>query len=90
MDSTVREHIDRLKSRIDLLSLEMMDVRRTVEGEDLRGATGTVGHHEAQVGSGGGVFGFVADAALPRPTARAMAEAGETALRYLGAAITVL
>ena len=29
MDSTVREHIDRLKSRIDLLTREMMDEGRT-------------------------------------------------------------
>jgi hypothetical protein len=33
------------------------------------------------------VFGLVADAALARPGAGAMAKAGETALRHLGAAI---
>ena len=51
-----------------------------VEGKDLRGATAAVGNHEAQIGSGGGVLGFVADAALARPAAGAMTEAGVVAL----------
>ena len=51
-----------------------------VEGKDLRGATAAVGNHEAQIGSGRGVLGFVADAALARPAAGAMTEAGEVAL----------
>src|SRR5436309_11932329 len=58
-----------------------------VEGEDRGGTTGAVRNHEAQVGSGGGVFGLVADAALARPTAGAVAEAGKAALRKLRAAI---
>ena len=37
-----------------------------VEGEDFRSATGTVGNQKAQVGSGGGVLGLVADAASER------------------------
>ncbi len=49
-----------------------------------------VRHDEAQVGAGGGVLGLVADAALARPTAGAVAEAGEAALRELGAAIAPL
>ena len=61
-----------------------------VEGKDLTGTPGAVGHDKAQVGSGGGVFGLVADAALMRPGAGAVAEAGEVALRELGAAITPL
>src|SRR6202140_209335 len=66
--------------------LELLDAVLTlaaivVESEDLRGTTGAVGNHEAQVGSDGGVLGFVTDTALARPTAGAMAEAGETALR---------
>src|SRR5213593_1683763 len=61
-----------------------------VEGEDRGGTTGAVGNHEAQVGSGGGVFGLVADAALARPGAGTMAEAGKAALRHLGAAIAPL
>jgi len=52
-----------------------------VEGEDLGSATGTVGDEETQVGAGGGVFGFVADAALTWPGAGPMREAGEAALR---------
>ena len=75
--------------------LELLDAVLTlaaiiVESEDLRGATGAVGHQEAQIGSGGGVFGLVADAAMARPTAGAMAEAGKAALRELGAAIAPL
>ena len=61
-----------------------------VESEDLRGTTGAVGNHEAQVGSDGGVLGLVADAALARPTAGAMAEAGKAALRELRTAIAPL
>src|SRR3989440_10216503 len=65
--------------------LELLDAVLTfaaivVESEDLRGTTRAVGNHEAQVGSDGGVFGLVADAALARPTAGAMAEAGKAAL----------
>ena len=51
-----------------------------VEGEDRRGGTGAVGDEKAQVGAGGGVLGLVADAALVRPGAGAMAETGEAAL----------
>ena len=75
--------------------LELLDTVLTlaaiiVESEDLRSATGAVRNYEAQVGSDGGVLGLVADAALARPTAGAMAEAGEAALRELGTAIAVL
>ncbi|MFZ1141852.1 MAG: hypothetical protein WAN76_21950, partial [Candidatus Sulfotelmatobacter sp.] len=52
-----------------------------VEGEDLGSATGTVDDEKTQVGAGGGVFGFVADAALTWPGAGPMREAGEAALR---------
>lgn len=43
--------------------LELLDAILTfaaivVESEDLRGATGAVSNHEAQVGSGGGVLGL--------------------------------
>src|SRR5208283_3819584 len=60
--------------------LELLDAVLTlaaivVESEDFRGTTGAVGNHETQVSSDGGVFGLVADAALVRPTAGAMAEA---------------
>src|SRR5207245_2091636 len=46
--------------------LELLDAVLTlaaivVESEDLRGTTGTVGNQKAQVGSGGGVLGLVAD-----------------------------
>src|ERR1019366_4726239 len=61
-----------------------------VESEDFGGRSGTAGHDEAQVGSGGGVFGLVADAAPMRPTAGTVAEAGEAALGKLGAAIAAL
>ena len=75
--------------------LELLDAVLTlaaiiVESEDLGGATGAVSNYEAQVGTGGGVLGLVADAALPRPGTGAVAEAGETALRELGTAIAAL
>src|SRR5512146_1331147 len=57
-----------------------------VEGKDFGSATGAVGDHKAQVGADGGVLGLVADAALMRPGAGAVAEAGEAALRQLTAA----
>src|SRR6266849_1321869 len=59
-----------------------------VESEDFGGTAGAVGDQETQVGAGGGVLGLVADAALMRPAAGAMAEAGKAALGKLGAAIT--
>ena len=75
--------------------LELLDAVLTfaavvVKREDLGGATGAVGNHEAQVGSGDGVLGLIADAALARPTASPMAEAGETALRKLRTTIAPL
>ena len=51
-----------------------------VESEDLGSRSGAVGDQKAQVGSGSGMFGLVTDAALVRPTAGAMAEAGKAAL----------
>jgi hypothetical protein len=72
---------------LELLDAILALAAIVVESEDLRGRSGAVGNEEAQVGSGGGVFGLVADAALARPTAGAVAEAGEAALRELGTAI---
>src|SRR3989475_10524696 len=66
---------------LELLDAVLTLAAMVVENEDLGGATGAVGNHEAQVGYDGGVFGLVADAALARPTAGAMAEAGKAALR---------
>src|SRR5713226_7065646 len=51
-----------------------------VESKDLGGRSVAVGDQKAQVGSGSGMFGLVTDAALARPTAGAMAEAGKAAL----------
>jgi hypothetical protein len=61
-----------------------------VEGEDFLSASGAVSNDEAQVRSGGGMFGLVADAALVRPTAGAVAETGEAALGQLGTAVAAL
>src|SRR5271157_3134605 len=61
-----------------------------VEGEDLGSTAGAVSNQEEQVGSDGGVLGLVADAALMRPAAGAVAEAGKAALRELRAAIAPL
>ena len=68
------------KTVLEFLDAVLAFAAIIVEGEDLGSATGTVGDEETQVGAGGGVFGFVADAALARPGAGAMTEAGETAL----------
>src|ERR1700693_278934 len=75
--------------------LELLDAVLTlaaivVESKDLRGTTGAVGNHEAQVGSDGGVFGLVTDAALARPTAGTVAEAGKAALREVRVTIAPL
>jgi len=61
-----------------------------VEGEDLGRTAGAVSNQEAQVGSGGGVLGLVADAALMRPTVGAVAEAGKATLRHMGTVIAAL
>ena len=45
------------------------------------GRSVAVGDQEAQIGSGDGMLGLVADTTLARPTARAMAEAGKAALQ---------
>jgi hypothetical protein len=72
---------------LELLDAVLALAAIVVESEDLGGRSGAVGNDEAQVGSGGGVFGLVADAALARPTAGAVAEAGKAALGKLGTAI---
>jgi hypothetical protein len=65
---------------LELLDAVLAFAAVIVEGEDLGGTTRAVGNQEAQVGSGGGVLDLVTDAALMRPTASAVAEAGEAAL----------
>ena len=75
------------KAVLELLDAVLALAAIVVESEDFGGASGAVGNHEAQVGSGGGVLGLVADAAQARPTAGAVRETGEAALRKLGAAI---
>ena len=60
---------------LELLDAVLALAAIVVESEDFGGTSGAVRNHEAQVGSGGGVFGLVADAALARPTAGAVAEA---------------
>ena len=76
-----------VKAILKLLDAVLAFAAVIIESEDLRGAARAVGDQEAQVGSGSGVLGLVADAALVGPTAGAVAEAGEAALRQLGAAI---
>ena len=65
---------------LELLDAVLALTAIVIKSEDLGRAAGTVGDEEAQVGAGGGVFGLVADAAPARPTAGAVAEAGEAAL----------
>ncbi|HTC79796.1 MAG TPA: hypothetical protein VK657_14370 [Terriglobales bacterium] len=72
---------------LELLDAILTFAAMVVESEDLRGATGAVSNHEAQVGSGGGVLGLVANAALARPTAGPVAKARKAALRELGTTI---
>ena len=52
---------------LELLDAVLVLATIVVESEDPRGATGAIGNHEAQIGSGCGVLGLVADAALARP-----------------------
>jgi len=75
---------------LELLDAVLALAAIVVESEDLGGPASAVSHHEAQVGSGGGVFRLVADAALMGPTAGAMAETGKAALRHLRTAIAPL
>src|SRR5438132_9095558 len=75
---------------LELLDAVLALAAIVVESEDLGGPASAVSHHEAQVGSGGGVFRLVADAALMGPTAGAMAETGTAALRHLRTAIAPL
>lgn len=49
---------------LELLDAVLALTAIVVKGKDLRGATGTVRDQEAEIGSGGGVLGLVADAAL--------------------------
>lgn len=80
----------RAEAVLELLDAVLALAAIVVEGEDLRGATGAVGKQEAQIDSGGGVLGLVADAALARPAASTVEETGEAALRHLAAAIAPL
>src|SRR5579864_709512 len=68
------------KAVLELLDAVLAFPAIVVESKNGGGRTGTVGDEETQVGAGGGVLGLVADAALVRPGAGAMAEAGEAAL----------
>ena len=52
-----------------------------------RAATCQVGDQKTQVGTGRGVFGFVADAPLMRPGVSAIAKTGKGALRLGGSTI---
>src|SRR3989454_3231472 len=55
-----------------------------VEVEERTAAALQVGHQEAQVGAGGGVFGLIADAALTKPALGTVTETGKRALGLLG------
>src|SRR5437899_11337100 len=58
-----------------------------VELKDRMAAALQVGHQEAQVGAGGGVFGLIADAALTKPALGTVTETGKRALGLPGATI---
>src|SRR6201981_2865758 len=58
-----------------------------IEAKHLGTAAGAVGNQEAKIGAGGGVLGFGNNAAQSRPSAGAMAEAGEGALWQMGTTI---
>jgi len=75
---------------LELLDEVLVFATIVVKGEDLGCTTRTVGDEEAQIGAGGSVLSLVADAALVRPTAGTMAEAGEAALRQLRTTVTSL
>src|SRR5712691_2837836 len=51
-----------------------------VELKDPMAAALQVGHQEAQVGAGGGVFGLIADGARTKPALGTVAETGKRAL----------
>src|SRR5205807_10434113 len=58
-----------------------------VELKDRMAAALQVGHQEAQVGAGGGVFALIADAARVRQAPGPVRETGKRALGRLGARI---
>jgi hypothetical protein len=66
---------------LELLNPVLTFSALVVEAKDLGTAAGTVGDQEAKIGTGGGVLGFGDNASKSRPSAGAMAEAGEGALR---------
>ena len=59
-----------------------------IEAKDRTASAFLVGHQEAQVGTGLGVFGLVADAALMRPAPSPVRKTGKRALRVPRATIT--
>lgn len=75
---------------LDNLALRPAATTHCVETQTSEAKARAVGDQETQVGSGRGVLGLVANAALMRPPAGAMAEAGKATRRHLGTVIAAL
>ena len=59
-----------------------------IERKNGKAGAGQVGDQKTQVGTGSGVFGFVADAPLVRPGVSAIEKTGKGALRLASSTIT--
>src|SRR2546430_4606994 len=72
---------------LELLNADFPLSAIVVELKDRIAAALQVGHQEAQVGAGGGVFGLIADEALTKPALGTVTETRKRALGLLGSTI---
>src|ERR1700693_2809139 len=76
------------KAVLELFNAVLAFPAIVIEAKDRAASTIQVGDQKAQVGTGLGVFGFVADAALMEPALSTVRETRKKALRLSCAAIT--
>src|ERR1700684_3612542 len=69
------------KTILELFNAVLAFPAIVIERKNGAAATGQVGDQKTQVGTGSGVFGFVADAPLMRPGVSAIQKTGKGALR---------
>ena len=76
------------KAVLELFNAVLAFPAIVIEAKDRAASTIQVGDQKAQVGTGLGVFGFVADAALMEPALSTVRETRKKALRLSSAVIT--
>jgi hypothetical protein len=77
----------RIETVLEFFNAVLAFPATVVELEDRPAAALLVGHQESQVRTGFGVFGFIANAALMKPTPSPVRKAGKRTLRLSGAVI---